>query len=570
MRIPRTSQVFCALLVAGFIPGAMPALAQSSGEIVTTPLEAVPQISPAARAVAEEPALPAAAAAFRTAIRAEIADLPEAQKSAIDQFYAGRGYEPYWTEPGQNNVEVLIAALEAAPDQGLPLRRYDPGALAVIFESDPADTPPALREVAATRTYLRYGGDLTGGLVTPSSVDAEINVKPDRMSPTLLLTQLDTAPLGEVLAGLEPRGAEYPALIAEKARLEALSMSDAWGPEVAAGPTLREGETGPRIAALRGRLARLGYAAPTGEMVGEEFDASLAAAVESFQRDRGLNADGVVGQHTLSEINMSPEDLLRQVLVNLERLRWQSQDFGPRYIIVNIPDYTTTVYEDGTQVWQSRVVVGEADKTRTPEFSDVMSYIVINPSWHVPSSIAKRVYLPKLQRDPGVLARSGMELLTPSGTVINPALVDFNALNGTFPFRIRQSPSDSNALGKVKFIFPNEFAIYLHDTPHRELFARDARAFSNGCIRVQDPDALAHLLLSGQVSDPVGAFDGWVAAKSEKTVMLDAPIPVHLVYRTAFVGQDGIVRFRDDIYGRDKEVFRALEEAGVTLPAAQG
>ena len=198
--------------------------------------------------------------------------------------------------------------------------------------------------------------------------------------------------------------------------------------------------------------------------------------------------------------------------------------------------------------------------------------MVVNPTWHIPNSIAIRDYLPKLQRDPMVLKRQNIDLLTRGGTEINPKLVDFTGSTRpeNFPFRIKQRPSDDNALGKVKFMFPNEHSIYLHDTPHKEYFARDVRAYSNGCIRVEKPDELAHILLTGQVPDPAAAFDGWVAARSERDVTLDRSIPIHIVYRTAFFDDGGSVRFRPDVYGRDARAFEALEAAGVTLPAAQG
>jgi murein L,D-transpeptidase YcbB/YkuD len=200
-----------------------------------------------------------------------------------------------------------------------------------------------------------------------------------------------------------------------------------------------------------------------------------------------------------------------------------------------------------------------------------MTYFVVNPTWHIPDSIAKRVYLPKLKNDPNVLANGNMRLFTRAGTEINPRLVDFTQYtSGNFPFRVKQNPSSANALGRVKFMFPNQFSIYLHDTPAREYFTRDARAFSNGCIRLEEPLALAYILLQGQVPDPQAAFAGWQAGGSERHVNLERPIPVHIGYRTVFVDDGGEVRYRADIYGRDAKVFRALEGAGVTIPAAQG
>ncbi len=565
MRSQRNPRVICALIVAGLAPWVTLAHAQTETVVATAaPVEIAPE-----QVVPDRP-LPPDAAAFRAALRAEIAPLSEKDRIAIEQFYSMRDYKPYWTLEGSDSLDILLKSLEDSPEQGLPLRRYDPGALAAIFKAPLTETPIALREVAASRTYMRYGSDLSGGILTPWRIDPDIDVKPSRVTASLLMARLNGQPIDRILASLEPSDPDYRRLIAERERLEGLTQSNAWGPEVAAGPSLHQGETDPRIAGLRTRLARLGYGVPTDAVADSTFDAGLAQSVMNFQRDHGLNADGVVGAHTLEEINTSASARLEQVLVNLERMRWLNRDFGDRYILVNIPDFSAAVIENGTEVWRTRAVVGVANKTPSAEFSGMMTYMVINPSWHVPSSIAKRVYLPKLKQDPGILARGGMQLMTQSGTVIDPKLVDFNQLGGSFPFRIRQIPSDDNALGKVKFMFPNDHSIYLHDTPHRDLFAKDARAFSNGCIRLQNPEELAFLLLQGQVSDPQAAFDKWVAAKSERTVMLDRPIPVNLVYRTVFIDQAGVPRYRDDIYGRDAEVFRALEAAGVTVPTAEG
>ena len=230
-------------------------------------------------------------------------------------------------------------------------------------------------------------------------------------------------------------------------------------------------------------------------------------------------------------------------------------------------DYLDVVFS-----WSSDMELVVLDELWQTHPDDSMTYMVVNPTWHIPDSIATRVYLPKLRKDPTVLARSNMRLFTRSGVEINPKLVNFNQYTAeNFPFRVKQNPNSANALGRVKFMFPNQFSIYLHDTPHRELFVKDARAFSNGCIRLQEPIELAEVLLKGQVPDPQASIDGWLAAKSERYVYLDQPLPVYIMYRSAWADPDGTIQYRADIYGRDGEVFRALEAKGVSLPdAAQG
>jgi len=552
MRTLRTTPFLCALLASA--AGGLPALAE-------TPATIEPSVPPVV-----EPALDPAAAAFRDGLGRALAGVPEGERAAIDGFFAARDYAPFWTEPGSPRASQLLDALAAAGDQALPAGRYDAEGLGL----GAAETGPD-REVALTRAYLGFAGDVSAGVIEPSVVDDEITRRPARPPAPVLLAPLATEPVADALAGLEPADPDYRRLIAEKRRLEADARTASWGPAVSEGPTLHPGDSGPRVAELRARLARLGYLAPGGEAVDPRFDPGLETAVKAFQAEHGLVDDGVVGKATLAAVNAPIETRLAQIAVNLERMRWMPRDLGERYLIVNIPDFIVKLVEDGTPVWESKVVVGKARVTETAEFSDEMTYMVVNPSWHIPDSIAIRDYLPKLQRDPMVLKRQGIDLKTRGGTTINPKLVDFTVYTPeNFPFRIKQRPSDDNALGKVKFMFPNQHSIYLHDTPHKEYFARDVRAYSNGCIRVEKPDELAHILLTGQVADPADAFDGWVAGRSERSVPLERSIPIHIVYRTAFSDADGEVRFRPDVYGRDARAFEALEAAGVTLPAAQG
>lgn len=553
------AHLLCAFLAAGSTASFAPAWGQE------------PALPPAPVAPAVEPvASEAEAAAIRDGLAVELASVPEAERTAIAAFYADRGYAPFWTEDGSERATALVASLEGSAAQALPPSRYDADSLRLLFLA-PSATPPAHREVAASVAYLKFAGDLSGGIVTPSKLNPNMTRRPNRPTPDVMLAALSDGPVTEVLQGFEPSSPDYRRLVAEKERLETLSRTESWGPAVSDGPTLHPGDSGPRVVELRRRLARLGYLAPSGDAVDAAFDPSLEAAVQRFQADYGLNDDGVVGAMTLAAVNAPIETRLAQVVVNLERMRWMPRTLGERYLYVNIPDYSVTLFEADAPVWTSKVVVGKTRVTETPEFSGLVSYMVVNPTWHIPDSIAIRDYLPKLQKDPMVLKRQNIRLLTRGGTEINPKLVDFTQYTPeNFPFRIKQRPSDDNALGQVKFMFPNEHSIYLHDTPHREYFARDLRALSNGCIRVEKPTELAELLLAGQVADPAAAFQGWVDAKSERSVTLERKVPVHLVYRTVLFDETGAARYRPDVYGRDAEVFEALEAAGVTLPAAQG
>lgn len=560
MRIFLSARYIPAVFAAAL---AWPALAEEAD--VTLPPD-----TPPAAALPEGPALSPAAAAFKAALQSELAPLGPEQRAAIDGFFAKRLYAPFWTEAGTRREPELLAALAGSEAQALPVERYDPDGLAALFDTG-AESPAAL-EVSASRAFLAYGHDVSGGIVVPDAVSPEyVDRTPVRVPPAELMARLESEPVAGILRSLEPAAPDYARLKAEKARLEALAQTASWGPEVADGPTLHPGDTDARVADLRGRLARLGYLEPTDEVASPEFDGPLVSAVETFQRDYGLNDDGVVGSLTLDAVNAPAETRLAQVAVNLERMRWMPKDLGARYLWVNIPDFTVRLIDDGKETWSSRVVVGKTHVTETPEFDGLVRTVVVNPTWHIPDSIAIRDYLPKLQRNPMVLKNAGIDLMTRGGTVINPKLVDFTQYTPeNFPFRIKQRPSDDNALGQVKFLFPNHFSVYMHDTPHRELFVRDVRAFSNGCIRLQKPVELAHILLTGQVPDPEAAYDAWRDAGKEKGVQLAHPMPVHIVYRTVFFDQDGSVHFRPDVYGRDATVFDMMQKAGVTLPAAQG
>jgi murein L,D-transpeptidase YcbB/YkuD len=317
----------------------------------------------------------------------------------------------------------------------------------------------------------------------------------------------------------------------------------------------------PRVAALAARLVA------SGELDmhdGDVFDAPLADAVRRYQTRHGLTADAVVGQATLASLNAPIQARIDRLIVNLERWRWLPETLGERYIIVNIAGFKLDLVEDGEAALSMRVVVGTPFR-RTPVFSERISYLVLNPSWHVPHRIAITDKLPLIKANPDYLAQQNYALLQGWGAderVIDPATVDWPAVTrNDFPYRLRQAPGPFNALGRVKFMFPNKFSVYLHDTPARELFGRDARAFSSGCIRLERPLDLAETLLAAEPGWSRTAIDAALATGREQTVRLGRPVPVHLLYWTAWVDPaDGTLNFRDDIYGRDTRVLAALRE----------
>jgi L,D-transpeptidase YcbB len=333
--------------------------------------------------------------------------------------------------------------------------------------------------------------------------------------------------------------------------------------------TLRPGDSGGDIVALRNRLIRMGYLDRTATAT---YDARSKSAVQAFQLDHGMTPDGVAGPGTVEEINQQAETRLA---ADPRRDGARALDEFPRrargrHIWVNLTDFRTKVYDDGKVTFETKSVVGERrDGKHTPEFSDEMEYMELNPDWTVPRSILARDYLPRFQQNPN--AAQYLQLIDSRGRVVDRSQIDFTQYTArTFPFTVRQPPGDLNALGLVKFMFPNPHAIYLHDTPAKELFAREVRAYSSGCIRLNDPFDLAYHLLARQVADPKDYFDSRLATGQQTRIDLDQKIPVHLVYFTAFVTPKGEIEFRRDLYGRDARIWEALRAAGVALSTVQG
>jgi murein L,D-transpeptidase YcbB/YkuD len=477
--------------------------------------------------------------------------------------YAERAYAPFWIEDGR--AAILIAALRQADTHALPPARYAADALAAPTPGD--DAGRARHEAALATAFLRYARDVNSGALEPRRIARDIKVSPERPNPAALLRAAALATdLAAFLDSLAPQTADYAGLRQAYGRMTALAGEATWGPTVPAGPTLRPGERGPRIAALRARLAAKGH--PSEATDPALFDRGLEAAVRRFQAQAGLIVDGAVGPATLGAVNAGPAERAAQIAVNLERARWLNRPLGDRRIMVNLPDFTVQLIDDGRVLFDERTVVGLPDR-QTPEFSDEMDHLVLNPTWYVPRSIATRDLLPQLQADPVGFVRRGMRLQRTDGGEMPEDIMthDFSVYTqANFPYRIRQAPSDDNALGAVKFMFPNDDAIYLHDTPRRSLFNRDIRAFSSGCVRVRDPMRLAELLFAPQMDDPRGFIDGVLRSGRERTVTLERKVPIHLIYRTAFVDVLGAVQFRADVYGRDALVLRALRDLGLETP----
>ena len=487
----------------------------------------------------------------------------------IAAYYRASDYTPIWTEANdtqRSRRAALMAAITTAHLHGLPTARYDPEGLMEKLKNVRSPRDRGLAEVEMTRVFLQYARDIQSGVLIPSRIDKLIvRDVPYRDRQGYLKDFTASEPM-LFFRNLRPRTMEYNALMREKLRMEQLLAQGGWGPVVPA-TSVKPGEQGNTVIALRNRLITMGYLNRSNV---SSYDATMQQAVREFQRDHGLNEDGVAGSTTLAEINKSVETRLKSVIVAMERERWMNIERGPRHILVNIPAFKVEIVDNGEVTFETRSVVGAVEDDRpTPEFSDMMEYIVINPTWTVPRSIVTKEYLPSMQRNAN--AAGHIDLIDGSGRIINRSSVNFSKYNArNFPFGMRQKPGNSNALGLVKFIFPNKYNIYLHDTPSKNLFSRDVRAFSHGCVRLADPFDFAYKLLAAQTDDPVGFFKAKLATKRETFVHLDVELPVHLIYRTAFTTPRGHTQYRADIYGRDARIWEALSKAGVALGAVQG
>lgn len=497
--------------------------------------------------------------------------LAEAASSdeAMAAFYREAGYATLWTGPAdQARRASLLQALAEAGDQGLPLGRYDRAGLIAAFQNAVTEGDRGRLEAAMSKVFLTYARDVSSGVLTPVKVDSGILREGTRPDPALLMDGFAAAAdPGAFLRDLAPDSAEYARLVKEKLRLEAVIAAGGWG-EIVPATSLKPGATGPAVIALRNRLMALGYLPRS---AAASYDRALARAVQRYQSDNGITADGEAGESTIAALNTPPQERVKAVTVALERLRWMGDTpRGSRHIWVNQPDFVARIVDEGRTTFQTRVVIGKnVEDQRSPEFSDEMEYMVINPSWGVPRSIIVKEYLPLLQRNRNAV--SHLQVVDGNGRVVPRGAVNFAAYSASsFPFGLRQPPSDGNALGKVKFMFPNENNIYLHDTPAKNLFANEVRAYSHGCIRLGDPIDFAYTLLARQSDDPKGLFQSELDSKRESSVSLDEKVPVHLVYFTAWPTAKGQVGYRNDVYGRDARIYEALTKAGVALDGDQG
>ena len=497
---------------------------------------------------------------------------PVYESLVLPSFYERRLYRPAWSdERGPTRLaDDLVGALRRADLEGLRSEDYHLAGIDALLagvradaKRDPAIAPDRWAELdlLLTDAFLVYGAHLLAGRVNPETLRPEWLAHPRSADIAAVLeAALASGNIGVMLETLAPPQHGYRRLREALARYREVAASGGW-PAIPDRSTLQLGDSGPPVVALRERLRLEDDLGPAAQQDTALFDEGVEQALKKFQRRHGLAADGAVGVATRAELNVRVERRVEQVELNLERWRWLPKDLGRRHIIVNIAAFELEVVAEEAVVLSMRVVVGRPFD-RTPVLSDTMRYIVLNPYWHVPRNIAAGELLAKVRQDPSYLARYKLRVFPNSGPdarEVDPTTVDWSAITpARFPFRLRQDPGPLNALGRVKFMFLNKYNVYLHDTPARPLFDEAQRDFSHGCIRIQQPIELAVYLLR---QDPRWNRDALLGALDEavdRTVPLPEPMPIHLLYWTAWADEDGTIQFRRDIHGRDAPLLRAL------------
>jgi len=487
----------------------------------------------------------------------EIAGARVYDLEVTQELYAGAGYAPIWTNP--TSVSELAAAIDQAWREGMKPEDYHQRQVEGVRDGTLTLDPPA-RDLLLTDSLLRITYHYALGKLEPTEFIATWNIDHPlpAVDPVEWLGRV--AAQGGIGAGLEtlkPSGPTYRNLVEALDRYRALAGSGGW-PAVETGPTLRPGERDPRVVQLRERLRAEGDLAASAPAAPDVFDEELAQAVKRFQRRHRLDADGAVGKQSLAALNVTAQQRVDQIRVNLERAR-VLHDIPPTAVVVDIAGFEVSLFRGGHRLLRSRAQVGRPYRS-TPVFRDEIRYIEFNPTWTVPPTILKNDVLPGIKRDPAYLSRRNMQVLTRDGALVNPNSVNWQDYpRRGFPYLIRQQPGPDNALGRMKIMFPNEHMVYLHDTPNRDLFNRSERTFSSGCIRVEKIGELVELLLDDPQRWGADAINGIVESRQTRRISLVTPVPIYLVYWTVQVEDDGAVHFKRDPYNQDPALLKALE-----------
>ena len=494
---------------------------------------------------------------------------PVRQQDFLQDVYAREDFNPLWTRPGQ--VKQLLAAIADSKQDGLRPEDYHQQTL-VLLERKMAQRNDAVTaaeyDILLTDALLSLGHDKLYGKTDPKILETTWNLNNPRKETYVrpLMTALKEDRLQRMLPRLGPVQPFYTDLKAVLTTYHTLADRGGW-PRVPDGPVLKPGVQGPRVEALRRRLLVTGELQRIGEQP-QLFDETLNNAVKSFQVRHYLEPDGIVAKTVLAALNVPVEERINQMRVNLERARWVFHDVPNTFVIVDIAGFSLQYRYQGTLSWSTRVVVGQPFN-QTPIFRSEIRTMVLNPTWTVPAGIVNKEMVPSILKNPGYLKEQNLRILDANEREIPAAAINFKQyVNKPFPYAIRQDAGVDGALGRIKFLFQNPYSVYLHDTPGKALFGKTSRAFSHGCIRVQNPLELGKLLLRNDPGNPVNAaaFDRMLAKGGTESITLKTPVPVILMYWTAQV-REGKVWFKPDLYKRDFKVLQALNAVPENIPS---
>lgn len=476
----------------------------------------------------------------------------------IDLFihYEDAGFDPIWVTPDGANDKArrLVEIFERSHEDALFPGDYGVAQLRVMLGETDLE-PLASLELSLSKALILYAGHLSAGRTEPNKINQELFLFPTGPNPQLVLSGARSAPdIGLFAQSFAPNTPNYVRLKFKLAEFRKQAAAGGWE-AIPRGKALRPEAQDRRVPLIRARLIAAGDLRE-GDHDGTTYDGALVEAVKSFQARHGAEPDGVIGPSTVADMNVSAEDRVRQIEINMERRRWMVDDLGSPHIFVNLADQYLKYVKGAKTLHTARLIVGQKF-SRTPVFSRDMTYLVVNPFWTVPRSEAAETFLPQLQKNPQSVSDKKIRVFSGSRE-ISPFAIDWNDYSAeTFPFRLRQDPGPENELGQIEFEFPNDFGVNLHDTPAKALFERSSRTFGDRALLLEDPFELANILISpqGWTNEKI---DELVESNTKRIIKLANPVPVHITYLTAWTNKDGSMQFRRDIYERDRILSAAL------------
>ena len=478
----------------------------------------------------------------------------------LQRFYAARGYQPVWTR--RTMVAELITAIEESADDGLDPGDYHIREIRAIYSKPPSTPEQAVcSDLLLTDVFLTLATHLHYGKVDPETLDTHWNTGHARNGSVpeyRLNNAIASGQIANALRELRLHHPKYDQLKKGLARYRTIEREGGW-PILAEGAKLEAGARERRVTMLRQRLKVSGDISALNTDTSTVYSREMVDAVKRFQKRNGMAADGVVGTATLHVMNIPVARRIDEIRLNLERCRWFLNDLEPTCIMVNVANFTLQYVENGHQLWSTRVIVGKP-KRETPLFKADMQYVILNPQWVIPPTILDKDALPALRKSTSYLDHKKLKIIARNGGVVDPSSVNWSQYSaGNFPYRLQQSSGDHGALGRIKFLLPNRYIVYLHDTPNKELFAESTRTFSSGCIRVQNPLDLATLVLQDSVRWSKANIEAAINTGKTRMVTLPKRIPVYILYLTATDEGDEL-HFHDDVYNRDDKLLKALNK----------